>query len=193
MLFHAAGAGLPSTYHLKIVFDDESALTVRLTGMGGIQVYADDSLEKSYMYRRDFLGAADPMDDEALPEAELARRLAGEGRMLKAVLLGKGALVVGISNASFQDIAWRARVHPKRKASSLDAAERKRVARAVKKVLSERIRLGGKDGFVDLYGKPGRYVSPLAGKTCPACGGALARVAIGGGPSIYCPACQPEA
>jgi formamidopyrimidine-DNA glycosylase len=96
-----AAVGLRSKYHLKVSFDDESALTVRLTGMGGIQVYADNNIENSYMYRRDFLGAADPLDDAAMPESELARRLAGEGRTLKAVLLGKGAIVVGISNAAF--------------------------------------------------------------------------------------------
>lgn len=192
VLFHEDSSALPP-YHLMLGFADGTALTVRLTGMGAIQVFPDERLGESYMYRRDFLGAADPLDDQALPEAELARRLGEQARMLKAVLVGKDAIVVGISNAAFQEIAWQARLHPKRKASALTAAERRRLARAVKKVLADRIRLGGKEGFVDLHGKPGRFRSATAGKQCPRCGAAFARVAVGGGPSIFCPDCQPQA
>jgi formamidopyrimidine-DNA glycosylase len=191
MLLHGAGVGSGERFHLKVAFDGGSALTVRLTGMGAIQVLPDARLGESYMYRRDFLGAADPLDERSLPEGELAERLRARGRMLKAVLVGKEAVVVGISNAAFQEIAWQARLHPKRKASSLTAAEGRRLARAVKKVLADRIRLGGKEGFVDLFGKPGRYSSAMGGKKCPRCGAAFARVAVGGGPSTFCPDCQP--
>ncbi len=190
VLYHGDASALPP-YHLMLGFEDGTALTVRLTGMGAIQVFPDRRLGESYMYRRDFLGAADPLDDEALPEPELARRLGEQARMLKAVLVGKDAIVVGISNAAFQETAWQARLHPKRKASTLSAAERRRLARAVRKVLTERIRLGGKEGFVDLHGKPGRFRSATATAECPRCGGPFARVAVGGGPSTFCPACQP--
>ena len=45
-----------------------------------------------------------------------------------AVLVGKDALVVGLSNSAFQDIIYRAGLHPKRKASSLNSAAQRAAA-----------------------------------------------------------------
>jgi formamidopyrimidine-DNA glycosylase len=195
VLFHAKGAEAACRYHLGLVFDDGAGLTVRLTGMGGIRVALEAQLAEIYVYKRDFLGAADPLDGRKLSEVAFARLLSEQGRMLKPVLVGKDAVVVGLGNAAFQDIAYRAGVHPKRRASGLDASERRALYRAMRAVLAERIRLGGKEGFVDLHGAPGRYrpaVGPgAAGKPCPRCGARFDKVAVGGGPSVFCPGCQP--
>jgi formamidopyrimidine-DNA glycosylase len=163
--------------------------------MGGVRVVRNAGLGENRMYRRDFLGAADPLDAKGLPEAEFARLLGEQNRMLKAVLVGKDAIVVGLGNAMFQEIAYRGGIHPKRKASELDAGERRSLHRAMRAVLTECIRLGGEEGFVDLRGTPGRFraaAGPAAAASpCPRCGARLARVAVGGGPSSSCPTCQP--
>jgi len=157
-------------------------------------VARDAELDGTYVYRRDFLGAADPLDGRRLSSARFAGLLGEQSRMLKPVLVGKDAIVVGIGNAAFQDIAYRAGVHPKRKASSLEQRERAALYRAMRTVLSESIRLGGKEDFVDLHGVSGRYrpaVGPaVAGKRCPRCGERFGRIAVGGGPSYFCPGCQ---
>ena len=194
VLFHRVGEPPSATYHLGLFFVDGAALTVRLTGMGGMRVARDAELEGTYVYRRDFLGAANPLD-KGLRAAAFARLLGGQARMLKSVLVGKDAIVVGLGNATFQDVAYRAGIHPKRRASTLDPGACRGLYTAMRAVLRERIRLGGKEGFVDLHGSPGRYRSPFgpgtSGAPCGRCGGSFAKVAVGGGPSVYCPACQP--
>jgi formamidopyrimidine-DNA glycosylase len=195
VLFHRDRAEVPAKYHLGLFFEDGAALTVRLTGMGGIRVARDAELADTYVYRRDFLGAADPLDARRLPQVKFSRLLAGQTRMLKSVLVGKDAIVVGLGNAAFQDIAYRAGIHPKRRASTLDAKARRSLYTAMRTVLKERIRLGGKEDFVDLHGSPGRYRSAVdtasSRAPCPRCGARFSRVAVGGGPSRFCPGCQP--
>jgi len=58
--------------------------------------------------------------------------LADNNRALKSVLVGKDAVVVGLSNSAFQDIIYRARLHPKRKASELRIDERRALYDAVR-------------------------------------------------------------
>jgi len=113
---------------------------------------------------------------------------------LKSVLVGKDAVVVGLSNSAFQDIIYRARLHPKRKASELNMNERQALYDAIKHVLRERIRLKGKDQFYDLYGNEGGY-TPAMGpnmkqQNCPACGTSIEKLSVGGGHVFFCPKCQ---
>ena len=114
--------------------------------------------------------------------------------MLKSILVGKDAVVVGISNYTFQDIVYRAKLHPKKKASDLSKTEIQSLYETVKLVLQERIQLNGKDKFYDLYGEKGRY-SPAMGsnmkkKLCFVCGTQIGKLSIGGGQVYFCPQCQ---
>ncbi|MCJ7722435.1 hypothetical protein MUO98_08555 [Candidatus Bathyarchaeota archaeon] len=82
-------------------------------------------------------------------------------KMLKTVLVGEDAILVCISNSTFQDIVYQARLHPKRKASELNTEEKQSLHDAIRFVLKERIRLEGKDQFRDLYGKQGDYLPAM--------------------------------
>ena len=54
-----------SSFHVKLVFADDIALTVRLTNMGVIQLLDEDSLDLSYVYNRDFdLTKLSPTDED---------------------------------------------------------------------------------------------------------------------------------
>jgi formamidopyrimidine-DNA glycosylase len=196
-LFEEAGSGEAEAAraNLSLAFRNGSTLVVRLTGMGCIRAEPIWSLESNYLYRRDFLGpAADPLD-KSFTLGRFRRQLAAAPRTLKAALVGKEAVVVGLGNAAFQEVAFAAGLHPKRRASELSVDEQRALFDALRRVLKERLRLGGKEGFVDLDGRPGRYrpvMGPaLAGRKCPSCGARIAKVAIGGGPTYYCPRCQP--
>ncbi len=181
--------------NLVLAFRNGSLLTVRLTGLGSIRVEPIWSLEGNYLYRRDFLGAADPLG-RSLTAGRFRALLAQRYRPLKAALVGRDAVVVGLGNSAFQEVVFEAGLHPKRRASGLSAAEAHALHVALRGALKERLRLGGKEGFVDLDGRPGRYqpaMGPhLAGRRCPRCGAKVAKVAIGGGPTYFCPRCQKE-
>ena len=183
-------------FHLKVDFSDDTVLTVRLTSMGVIQAMKDDDLERSYVYRRDFNPEVLSPIDEEFNFERFSKLLADNNRALKSVLVGKDAVVVGLSNSAFQDILYRARLHPKRKASELSIDERRALYDAVRHVLQERIRLNGKDQFLDLYGNQGGY-TPAMGpnmkqQNCPACGNPIEKLSIGGGQVYFCPKCQVE-
>ena len=192
--YHTSGETVPKKFHLKLDFTDGTMLTVRLTSMGVIQALKDDNLERSYVFRRDFNPEVLSPLDEELTFERFAKLLADTNRMLKSVLVGKDAVVVGLSNSAFQDILYRARLHPKRKASALNKDERRALYDAIRLVLQERIRLKGKDQFYDLYGDQGGY-TPAMGphmkqQPCPICETPIEKLSVGGGHVYFCPKCQ---
>jgi len=194
IFYYPSEKTVPSKYHLRVGFSDNTVLTVRLTSMGIIQALKDDGLERSYVFRRDFNSEAlSPIDEEFTFE-RFSKLLTDNNRMLKSVLVGKDAVVVGLSNSAFQDIVYRARLHPKRKASELSENDRRSLYDGIKLVLQERIRLNGKDQFYDLYGKQGGY-TPAMGpnmkqQTCSVCGTPIEKMSVGGGHTYFCPKCQ---
>lgn len=191
--YHHQGSAVSPKYHLKLGFTDESALTVTLTGMGIIQALTDQELHHSYVYRRDFSATASPVE-EGFTFERFSKETAGRNVNLKTVLVGKDAAVVGLGNAAFQDIIYRAHLYPKRKASELTANEQKALFEAIQYVVKQRINFGGKDQFVDLYGKQGNYTPAMGpnmkGKICTECGADVAKLSFGGGQIYLCPGCQ---
>jgi len=193
VLYHASSESLPEKYHLKVDFDDETALTVRLTSMGVICAVDDSGLPDSYVYRRDFSEKASPMEEKFTFE-RFTELVSDRRRQLKQVLVGKDAVLVGLSNSAFQDVIYRARLHPKRRASELSDVERRALFDAINQLIGERLRLGGKDKFQDIYGRQGRY-APAMGpnmkeRDCPACGTPIEKINHGGGQVYLCPRCQ---
>lgn len=125
---------------------------------------------------------------------QFAKELADKAVNIKAALVGKDAVVVGLSNSAFQDVIYRAKIHPKRKASSLTENEKHALYDTIKLVIQRRIQSGGKNQFVDLYGKQGSYTSAMGpnmkDSVCPACSAKAQKLSLGGGQIYYCPKCQ---
>jgi formamidopyrimidine-DNA glycosylase len=195
IFYHKNGDSLPASYHFRLDLAGGSALTVRIITMGCVNARADEELAGHYMVRRDFLSEIPEPNEERLSKEAFVEQLGGMNRQLKPILVGKEAVVVGLSNSAFQDIIYRAGAHPKRKASQLTPEERAALYDAMQFVVSERLRLGGKATFRDLYGRPGGYQPAMGpgmkGKECPACGLAIQRLSLGGGDVFICPGCQP--
>ncbi len=194
ILYHTSTKTDPNKFHLKVCFSDDTALTVRLTSMGLINAVKDSDLGRSYVYRRDFNPDVPSPTDKEFTSELFSKLLEDNNRMLKSVLVGKDAVVVGLSNSAFQDLIYKAKLHPKRKASELNEGERRALYDAIRLLLRERIRLNGKDQFLDLYGNQGGY-TPAMGpnmkqKTCPICRTPIEKLSVGGGYVYLCPHCQ---
>jgi formamidopyrimidine-DNA glycosylase len=194
IFYHSHEATVPEKFHLRIDFCDKTALTVRFTSMGGMRVLKDTELMNSYVFKRDFNPEILSPIEEVFTFERFSKFLTENNRALKPVLVGKDAVLVGLSNSAFQDIIYRAKLHPKRKASELNLDEQKALYNAVKLVLRERLRLNGKDQFLDLYQKQGRY-APAMGpnmrkKDCPVCGTPIEELSLGGGKVLVCSKCQ---
>lgn len=195
LLYHKNDKKLPEKFHLKITFIDNTILTLRLTGMGAIITAKNSDLEHSYLYKRDFSDVLSPLD-KTFNFDHFSKLLGTMKRGLKSLLVGKDALIVGLSNSAFQDIIYRAKLSPKIKGSSLTEQQKKALYDSIKTVVNERIRLGGKYQFVDLYGKKGQYFPAMGpnmkGKICSVCNSAIVKMSVGGGQIYYCPQCQEE-
>ena len=194
LLFHQNENTLPKKFHLKLGFQDGTALTVSLTGLGCIQAVAEADLAKNYLYRRDFSQITSPLDAETFTLERFLKDLAAKTVNVKAALVGKDAVLVGLSNSAFQDILYRAKIHPKRKALDLTESQKRALYDAITHLAQERIQKGGKDKFVDLYGKQGTYTPKMGpnmkNQTCPACKTRIEKISHGGGQVYLCPTCQ---
>mgnify|MGYP002725665603 CR=1 FL=1 len=182
-------------YHLKLEFSDGSLLSMRNTGMGVIYALKEEHLPESYLYKRDFLGGLSPTDPEFTYD-KFKMLVGEENRQLKPLLVGKEAFITGISNAIFQDVLFRAKVHPKTKASGLTEEQLKGIYDGIQTVITQRLELRGKAKFTDLFGKPGGYVATMGpnyrDRECPNCGTPIKKLAHGGGHVYMCPSCQVE-
>jgi len=194
VFYHQSGAKIPEKFHVNIDFSDKTVLTVRFTSMGGMRVLKDAELKDSYMFKRDFNPEILSPLGEDFTFDRFSKLLRRNSRALKSVLVGKDAVLVGLSNSAFQDIIYRAKLHPKRKASELNLSEHWALYDTIKLVLGERLRLGGKDQFLDLYQNQGRYISAmgpnLRNKNCLVCGSLVQELSLGGGKVFVCPKCQ---
>jgi len=185
---------LPSKFHLKLTFQDGTALTVSLTGLGCIQAVAQEDLGNNYLYKRDFSEVLSPLDTKNFTQEPFIAKLAEKNQNVKAALVGKTAVLVGLSNSAFQDIIYRAKIHPKRNTASLSSQEKTALYNAINAVIQERLRAGGKNQFTDLYGRQGGYV-PLMGsnmkdQNCPSCNSKIEKINHGGGQVYLCTKCQ---
>lgn len=179
-------------FHLKLDLEN-AVLTVTLTGMGCIQAVEDALLKTNYMYNRDFGQILNPLDADFTFE-QFVERLDEKKQNIKAALVGKTAVIVGISNSAFQDIIYRAKIGPKRNTGTLTGEEKRALYTAIVGLVKSRLDAGGKEQFVDLHGKQGAYVSKmgpnLKEQNCPACGSRIEKISHGGGQVYLCPACQ---
>lgn len=191
--YHTSEETLPKKLHFRMDFTDDTLFTVRLKGYGLILATPDIELRNNYSYNRDFLNGVSPLEDNFTLEY-LSAALDEKDKIFKTLMVGKEAVVVGFGNATFQEIAYKAKIHPKRKSSTFTKPEKRALHKAIIGVVGSRIKKGGKDSFTDLYGKKGKHTPFMGGhlrdKPCLKCGTIIERLMFGGGPTYLCPDCQ---
>jgi formamidopyrimidine-DNA glycosylase len=127
--------------------------------------------------------------------AALARRAAG----IKTVLLSQ-RVVAGVGNIYADEVLWRTRIHPERKASTLTRREALDLHAQIGAVLAEAIADGGTTlrDYRQVDGGTGHHQEVLgvygrAGLPCPRCSEVLERLVVGQRGTTFCPVCQPRA
>jgi formamidopyrimidine-DNA glycosylase len=106
-------------------------------------------------------------------------------------------VVVGVGNIYASEALFRARVSPRRAAGRLTRAEAKALARAIKDVLSEAIKIGGTTlrDYVNADGAPGYFRQKLfvyerAGEACRVCKSPVKQFVQGQRSTYWCSTCQ---
>lgn len=126
------------------------------------------------------------------------RQLARHARApVKAALLDQ-TVVAGIGNIYADESLHLARVHPRRLAGSLTAAESRRLHQTIRKTLASAVNHGGTSfaGYVNAArGQAGYLVRARVfrrtGQPCPVCGTTIERIRVAGRGTSFCPRCQP--
>ncbi|AXK82378.1 bifunctional DNA-formamidopyrimidine glycosylase/DNA-(apurinic or apyrimidinic site) lyase [Pseudolabrys taiwanensis] len=139
----------------------------------------------------------------AFDAAMLAKACAGKKTSLKAALLDQ-RVVAGLGNIYVCEALFRARLSPKRRASTIADRHGKPNARAealvpaIKAVLQDAIKAGGSslrdhrraDGSLGDF-QHNFLVYDREGQPCPGgCGGTVKRIVQAGRSTFYCPSCQ---
>jgi formamidopyrimidine-DNA glycosylase len=147
----------------------------------------------------DFLGARIGIEpfEPGFDGPHLRARARGRRVAIKSFLLDQRN-VAGVGNIYADEALFRAGVHPLRGAGALTGRQYAALAAAVREVLSAGIDAKGAsiDDFRHLDGARGSFqdrflVHRREGEPCPQCGGAVAKIVVGGRGTYLCRHCQP--
>ena len=190
-----------STAHDHVVFHMSNGATVTFNDprrFGSMKLVKRAKLDTEPLLRG--LGP-EPLGNE-FGAAMLAEACAGKKTSLKAALLDQ-RVVAGLGNIYVCEALYRARLSPKRQASTIaDRAGRPNaravaLVEAIKAVLKDAIAAGGSslrdhrrtDGALGDF-QHNFQVYDREGEPCPNCKGAIKRIVQSGRSTFYCPACQ---
>ena len=190
-----------STAHDHIVFHMSNGTTVTFNDprrFGSMKLVPRAGLEQEPLLRA--LGP-EPLGNE-FDAAMLAKACAGKKTSLK-VALSDQRVVAGLGNIYVCEALFRARLSPKRQASTIAARNGRpneraeRLVEAIKAVLMDAIEAGGSslrdhrraDGSLGDFQHNFR-VYDREGEPCPHCEGKIKRIVQVGRSTFYCPSCQ---
>ncbi len=190
-----------STTHDHVVFHMSNGEVVTFNDprrFGSMKVVSRAKLEEEPLLKN--LGP-EPLGNE-FDATMLAKACAGKKTSLKAALSDQ-RVVAGLGNIYVCEALFRARLSPKRQASTIaehndEANERARVlVDAIKAVLNDAIKAGGSslrdhrraDGSLGDF-QHNFQVYDREGQLCPRCKGKVKRIMQAGRSTFYCPSCQ---
>jgi formamidopyrimidine-DNA glycosylase len=206
------GARKPGKYHHErpqhgthdhVVFHMSNGAQIAFNDprrFGSMKLVRRDKLDEEPLLRA--LGP-EPLGNE-FDAALLARACRGKKTSLKAALSDQ-RVVAGLGNIYVCEALWRARLSPKRRASTIatrtgEPNDRARaLVEGIRDVLNDAIAAGGSslrdhkrtDGELGLFQH--RFAAyDRAGERCPrrGCGGTVKRVVQTGRSTFFCPVCQ---
>lgn len=188
------GSPRPTRHQLLLTFGDGAALAAAVGLYGFLLAVVEGEAENPYLARaREAPAPWSAAFDESYwtglvrgvpPKTPLKALLASEQR------------IPGFGNGVLQDVLFEARLHPRRRVASLSDGESERLWLALRTVLTDMARHGGRGTERDLFGEPGGYATRMtkraAGGPCPRCGASIVAESFLGGTVVVCPACQPR-
>ncbi|MBS4222701.1 DNA-formamidopyrimidine glycosylase [Lederbergia citrea] len=126
----------------------------------------------------------------------LKERLMKTDRMIKAVLLDQ-TIVTGLGNIYVDEVLFRSKIHPERRAKTLSDQEISILRDEAASTLIEAIEAGGSsvNTYMNSHGISGTYQERLfvygrKGEECKHCGTPVEKVKLAGRGTHFCPKCQ---
>jgi len=186
----AATAAIEKHDHVVVTFDDGRVLTYNdPRRFGRMAVLAVDAV------RTEIGTGIDPIAD-GLAGPALFALTRKRKTSIKALLMDQRR-VAGLGNIYVNEILFRARVRPGRRAAGLTRADCAAIVDATATVLAEAIDRGGSsiNDYRDGLGRAGSFqlahaVYDRAGEACVRCGARIRARVVVGRSTFYCPRCQ---
>jgi formamidopyrimidine-DNA glycosylase len=160
--------------------------------LGYFDLYEPERVEEHPLISR--LGP-DPFSGDFSPEY-LRDAFKNRKASIKGLLLDQ-SVVAGLGNIYVDEVLFAARVHPTRKANTLDSVEIQKIFSATRDILGRAIKMRGTtfDSYHDTFGESGKFQYQLkvfthAGEPCPVCGMEIQKLRVAGRGTHVCPTCQ---
>ncbi|HVN80790.1 MAG TPA: bifunctional DNA-formamidopyrimidine glycosylase/DNA-(apurinic or apyrimidinic site) lyase [Terriglobia bacterium] len=122
----------------------------------------------------------------------------GRKLRIKSLLLDQ-RFVAGVGNIYADEALFDSRIHPERKAESLSNDEKRRLFRAIPRVLKRGLKYGGTSfqDYINAEGLAGTnqerlHVYGREGEKCLRCKLSIQRIVVSQRSSHFCPHCQPD-
>lgn len=186
----APGAKRTKDTAFTITFEDEIQLRYR----------DEKQMGKAYLLRGEAPAQAVPgfgelgpdADPKTFDEADFIRRGRKRQYEVRNLLLDQ-AFLAGIGNAYADEILFEARLHPKRKLTSLSDAEWSDLARAVRTVIAAGVEAVQREMPPGLGVKVRTHMQVRGRENtpCPRCGTRIVLRSLGYLETNFCPGCQP--
>jgi len=193
ILYHQGGETLPKKHQLLLQFEDQTYLTVTVSGWGNVMLLQHEELAEHPHVGETRVS---PLSEEfswAYFKRYFDDLVGDDSRSVKFFVVSKPG-IWGVGNGCLQDILFHARLHPRRKVIDIADDEQLALYDAIVRTLNQMIDLGGRSSEVDLYGNKGGYVRILDSKTvgtpCPECGTLIEKAQYLGGTIYFCSTCQ---
>jgi formamidopyrimidine-DNA glycosylase len=176
---------------IKIVFSDSSSLSYHDRRRFGEWYLIKDKKEIP------LLGAIgiDPMSEDFTPEV-LSKILKSKNTKIYNLLLDQ-KVISGIGNIYVNEILYRCKISPFRKASEISDSESKELYFAIREILLKALKARGSsiDTYLDIWGNPGKYayehiVYGKDGHFCEYCPNKIMKSKMSSRSIYYCPGCQ---
>lgn len=191
--------GHPGEYgpHDHVILKTESGTRIVYTDhrrFGLMILVESDKLDDHPLFKK--LGP-EPLA-RSFSAAHLSEKLRNKHTSIKAALLDQ-RVVAGLGNIYVCEALYRAKISPRRVASSVVGVRAQRLVSAIKKILREAIAAGGSSlrDYAQTDGELGYFQHKFAvynsqDKICPApgCDGIIKRLVQSGRSTWYCPKCQ---
>ena len=191
--YFASGQDHPKKSKLLVEFDDGSFINVTTSMYAciGLLDKNSDPENKYYALELSGIGALDKEFSRDYFKSLLHEKTL---KLSTKAFLATEQRILGIGNGVVQDILFNAKLHPKRKMSSLQEKDIDALYDSVINTLNKMREQGGRDTEKNIYGTDGGYETILCSKTykngCPVCHSEIRKEQYLGGSIYYCPNCQ---
>lgn len=195
LIFQNEGQSLPKYTHVVFYLSGGNKLTFDDFRKFGYMKFIKNKEELDKIFNKENFGPEPLNQDFTLVEFKklLAKR---PNSPIKPLLMDQ-TFLAGVGNIYTQEACFYAKINPKRKVATLTEKEIKDLYENLRKVLVLALKHKGSsvDAYLDIFGKPGKFVPFLKvygreGKPCFRCKTKIKKILMAGRGTSFCPKCQ---